>query len=201
MRGVYQAVVRATALPAALLLHLRYRGIHNIPKDGPFIVCSNHQCVADPYFIAIAFRQHLYFMAKSELFTEHGRAAAGFLRAAGAFPVHRAAADRQSLHTALKILQHGGCLGIFPQGKVVFENESFRPKAGAALLAARAGVPVVPVSIWCAAPWKFGKKTTVRIGPPLAAECFAGADRSRGRLRQSIALLAEAINHQLEMGH
>lgn len=200
-RVFYQTVVRVFGILYAALMLARYHGIRNIPAKGPFIVCANHRCVLDPYTVAVAFRQQLYFMAKSELFTDHGPLAAAFLRIAGAFPVHRDSADMQSLRDAESILKRGDVLGIFPQGKVVFDNTPFRPKAGAVLVAAQAGVPIVPVSIWCKGPWRPGKRVTVRIGEPIPASVFAGAQHDRKILRQGAALIAGAINRQLEEGH
>ena len=201
LRFLYQFVLRLATPIGLLLLRVRFRGLANVPKKGPSILCSNHRCVLDPLTIAMGIPQHLYYMAKSELFTNHGSVAGALLRAVGAFPVHRDSADLQSLHTAEAILKRGDSLGIFPQGRVVFDNTPFRPKSGAVLLAARTGMPILPVSIWCEGPWKFGKRVTVRIGSLLPAKTFSGADKDRRLLRRCAALLADQINHQLEKGH
>ncbi|MCH4239734.1 MAG: 1-acyl-sn-glycerol-3-phosphate acyltransferase [Oscillospiraceae bacterium] len=200
-RFLYQVILRITTPLALLVLRVHFHGIRNIPKRGPFILCCNHRSVIDPWLLAMGFRQHLYFMAKYELFEQHSSAAAWFLRSMGAFPVHRERADMQSLRTAENILQGGDVLGIFPQGKVVFDNSPFQPKSGAVLIAARANVPIVPASIWCDGPWKPCRKVTIRIGKTLPAEIFSGAGKDRQKLRQCAKLLADTINQQLEMGH
>lgn len=199
-RLIYQVVVRAVTPFAWLLLRLRYHGIGNLPRKGPFILCSNHRCVIDPFELALGVRQHLYFMAKSELFTDHGPLARGFLYAMGAFPVHRDSADAQSLRTAQAVLARGDVLAIFPQGRVIFDNSPFRAKAGAVLIAARAGVPVVPVSIYVKGPWRPFKRVCVRFGKPLPPQTFAGAERDRKTLHAGAKLLADAINHMLGEG-
>ena len=198
---LYQLLLRSTTPLMYLLLHLRFHGIENIPAKGPFIVCCNHRCILDPYMVAMTFRQHLYFMAKSELFTEHGHAAAAMLRMMGAFPVRRDSADRQSLHTALEVLRRGDCLGIFAQGRVVFDNAPFRAKSGTALLAAQASVPVIPVSIWCKGAWSFGRKVTIRIGKPISAKYFLCAASDRRKLHACAQHIADAINQQLSEEH
>lgn len=200
-RLIYQFLLRVTSPFGVLLLRIRFHGLRNVPKKGPYILCCNHRSVIDPYMIAMAVPQHLYFMAKRELFTDHGPLASGFLHAMGAFPVQRDSADIQSLRSAEEILKRGDALAIFPQGRVVFDNTSFRPKAGAALIAARTGMPVLPVSIWCKGAWRFGKRVTVRVGQMLPAQIFSGAEKSRKLLHESAKLLADRINHQLEEGH
>ena len=200
-RMLYQVVLRVFAVPYALVLRVHYHGIRNIPKRGPFIVCANHRSVLDPVTVAAAFRQHIYFMAKRELFTDHGAFAAGVITVLGAFPVQRDKADLQSLRNALRVLRRGDVLGIFAQGRVQFDNAPFRPKAGTVLLAAKAGVPIVPVSIFCEGAWRFGKCVTVRIGKPLPASAFKNASHDHKQLRSGTALLASTINRQLEEGH
>lgn len=200
-RMIYQALLRTATPIGLLLLRTRFYGLRNVPRKGPYILCCNHRSVIDPFMIAMAIPQHLYFMAKSELFTDHGPLAAGLLKAMGAFPVHRDRADIQSLRTAEEILNRGDILAIFPQGRVLFDNTPFRPKSGAVLLAARTGIPILPVSIWCKGPWQLGKRITIRFGQLLSAQTFSGAEKNRQVMRNSAKLLANQINHQLEEEH
>jgi 1-acyl-sn-glycerol-3-phosphate acyltransferase len=84
-------------------------------------------------------------MAKDSLWGN--RVLGGLLNRLGAFPVHRGAVDRQALRSSVEVLERGEPLVIFPEGtrrsgpvvEDLFE--------GAAYVAARAGVPVVPVGI------------------------------------------------------
>ena len=86
---LYFFLLRLLGPLARLLFDVHYRGTDHIPSAGPLIVCCNHRSVIDPLLLAVPFRRQLRFMAKSELFEEHGRLAAWFLRTAGAFPVQR----------------------------------------------------------------------------------------------------------------
>jgi (E)-4-hydroxy-3-methyl-but-2-enyl pyrophosphate reductase len=141
---LYSFLLRLLTPLGKALFRVSYSGAENIPGSGGFIVCSNHRSVFDPFLLAIPFRRQIRYMAKSELFSDHGRAARTFLYAMGAFPVRRNTADRRSVRTAEQILKSGGIVGIFPQGGCVFDNSPFRPKPGVALLAARTGAPVLP---------------------------------------------------------
>ena len=197
--SLYFFLLRTVTPFARLLFRIRYVGRENIPKEGKLIVCSNHRSVIDPYLVAVPFKRQLHFMAKSELFQEHGKFAAWFLRKMGAFPVRRDKGDTESIRKAAEILEQGEILGIFPQGRVVFDTSSFRPKAGFALLAARTKAPVLPVSIYREGEkMRFRSKVTIRIGPVIPYEELGLEDSSREGLKQASALLAEKINGQLE---
>ena len=91
------------------------KGSENMPKDGACFVCGNHISNWDPVFAAIAVKRPVHFMAKVQLFRIPllGK----LLRALGAFPVDRDAADIGAIKTALTYLKHDEPLGIFPQGK------------------------------------------------------------------------------------
>ena len=68
------------------LFRLQIEGTENIPKQGSFILCSNHRSVLDPFFMAVAVPRTIRFMAKSELFADHGRFARWLLYPLAHFP-------------------------------------------------------------------------------------------------------------------
>lgn len=70
-------------------------------------------------------------MAKSELFDDHGKLFAWLLKSVGTFPVARGSADKSAVLKAEKLLNDGCIVGIFPQGKIVNDETSFKIKAGA----------------------------------------------------------------------
>jgi 1-acyl-sn-glycerol-3-phosphate acyltransferase len=65
----------------------------------------------------------------------------------GAFPVHRGTADREALRTSIEVIKNGEPLVIFPEGTRQFGPEVQPLFEGAAYVASRTGVPVVPVGI------------------------------------------------------
>mgnify|MGYP005768795453 CR=1 FL=1 len=187
---------------ARLIFGVRYVGTEHIPRSGPLIVCCNHRSVIDPLLLAVPFRRQVRYMAKSELFTDHGRLAAWFLRKVGAFPVQRDKGDASSVRTALDLLESGGVLGLFPEGRVLFENAPFRPKAGFALLAEKSRATVLPVSLYCEGELlRFRSRVTLRFGAPLSAEELFGGETGRGSVRRAAARLTEEINRMLEEKH
>jgi 1-acyl-sn-glycerol-3-phosphate acyltransferase len=181
-----------------LFYKICWKGEEHIPKKGAFIVCCNHRSLIDPLLVAAPFQRQIRFMAKEELFTQHGRLAAWILQSLGAFPVRRETADRKSLQTAEQILLDGGIVGIFPQGYVIRDNRPFSPKSGAVLLSSCTNVPILPMSIFCRGPLKFFSRITVRVGKPLSEKFFQGAKYDHKKLKAGSAALAQAINELLE---
>ena len=110
---------------------IKYIGRENVPK-GAFVLASNHISYFDPVCLGMGFRRKIWFMAKSELFTDHGAFAGAFLRLCGVFPVARSSADKCAVDKASEHLHRGRIVGVFPQGGIRRDGQAFEPKAGAA---------------------------------------------------------------------
>lgn len=195
---LYFLALRLLYLPARLAFRLRFKGLENIPKDGNYIVCSNHKSVIDPYFIAMPFKKQVRFMAKQELFTDHGKLSAWFLRRFGAFPVHRDSADADSIKNAIHILEDGGIMGIFAQGGCVRKNIPFKAKAGVALIAAKAKAPILPACIYCEGNVRAFSRITVRFGRMIPYEELGFTDGSLKECRNAAAVISKHVNALLE---
>jgi 1-acyl-sn-glycerol-3-phosphate acyltransferase len=147
-------------------------GREHIPKTGGFIVASNHASLFDPPVIAVASPRQLSYIAKMELFANPIFSAV--IRALGAFPVRRGAGDREALAASLAFLRKGHGLVLFPEGTRTLTGELGRLKPGAAMLAVKARVPIVPV--WIEGTFQAWPKNgrirlcpvSVRIGEPIA---------------------------------
>lgn len=132
------------------VLHTYFRGrvygADKVPKTGPLIVVSNHASDFDPPILANCVTRPVAFMAKEELFKMPGLSQA--IRLYGAYPVKRGSADRSAIRAALQSLDNGWAVGIFLQGTRTPDARIPSPKVGAALIAAKANVPLLPVSLW-----------------------------------------------------
>ena len=123
---------------------LKVTGQKNIPQDGPFIIVANHSSLLDPVILGVSVRPKVIFVAAAYLFKIGWL---GYLlRKANSIPV-QGENDISSLKRALKILQKGGVLGIFPEGGVDRQKDDLPIKAGAAFLATSVGVPIVAIRI------------------------------------------------------
>ena len=144
-RGLY-AVVRVLAI--AVLrgwFRVSFIGREHIPTEGPLIVAPNHKNFLDAFFVGLATRRKVRFMAKIELFK--GPLGWLFLHL-GAFPVRRGEADAEALATARRILADGGLVVIFPEGTRVEQPDALgSPHHGAGRLAVETGAPIVPTAI------------------------------------------------------
>ncbi|MCL2071382.1 MAG: 1-acyl-sn-glycerol-3-phosphate acyltransferase [Oscillospiraceae bacterium] len=118
----------------------------NLRLTGGYIVACNHQRYIDPPAIAAFVKGRFSFMAKDELFRKN-RFFARLIRMCGAFPVVRGAGDKSVIDDSVEYLKKGRVLVIFPEGTRSKDGTIGRAKSGAALIAATAGVPVLPVCI------------------------------------------------------
>ena len=196
--SAYRFWRRALMPIGKLLFRLRFEGTENIPREGPVVICSNHRSVLDPFFLALPVPREIRFMAKSELFEEHGQFVRWLLYAFGAFPVRRDKGDAESVRTAVHILREGGAVGIFPQGRCVFDRSPFKPKAGGVLVAAKAKAPILPACISFQGRICPLKRVVVRFGEILPLPALSLSDDSLQNVREAAGLLAEKINGLLE---
>jgi 1-acyl-sn-glycerol-3-phosphate acyltransferase len=128
-----------------LLLRWSVSGREHMPETGPVIVVCNHLSAADPPLFAAAFRRRIIYMAKIEAF-QH--TFSFMVRWYGAFPVRRFEADMTALLNAERVLRRGEVLGMFPEGTRSKTGALGKPRPGTALIALRAGAPVLPCVIY-----------------------------------------------------
>lgn len=158
------------------------------------ILCSNHRRLSDPPILGCVLNRPVRYMAKSELFTDHGKAAAYFLKKFGAFPVKRDSADRASLNTAVSILEQEQMVGIFSEGGCVKPGTPFAAKAGVAMLVRKARAPVLPVWI------EYGQKSgirqpvRIRIGKLMPYETLSSSSQGRSNIREMTAQIEQTMN-------
>jgi 1-acyl-sn-glycerol-3-phosphate acyltransferase len=151
----------------------RIYGVEKIPKTGSYLIVSNHASDCDPPFLAVSMRRPVSFMAKEELFR------VPFLKQiitwCGAYPVNRASADRSAIRNAINSINNGWLAGIFLDGTRTSDGRIHSPKQGAALIAAKTQVQLIPVSVWgtdkifvkgSALPRSV--PVTIRVGDPIA---------------------------------
>lgn len=135
----------STGVVARLLAHVDVRGLENLPRTGPVIVAPNHLNIADPPLIASVLPRKIIYMTKQEAWDHPflGRIARWF----DAFPVRRGEVDLSAYRYALKLLEEGKVLGIFPEGHRSRDGRLLPGQPGAIILAQRSGAPIVPVGI------------------------------------------------------
>src|SRR4030095_8140629 len=124
---------------------LELAGTENIPASGPIIITPNHQTYADPALVSIPVRRRVYYMAWSRLFQIP--LFSWLIRRLRAVPPRIDFADPSSAREAVRLLQAGHVVMIFPEGERTHTGSVERFKPGAFRLAASLQVPVLPVTI------------------------------------------------------
>jgi 1-acyl-sn-glycerol-3-phosphate acyltransferase len=179
----------------------RVYGANQVPKQGPLIVVANHASDFDPPLMSAAVRRPVSYMAKEELFQVPVLSQA--IRLYGAYPVKRGSADRSAIRAALQQLDQGWAVGVFLQGTRTADGRIPDPKIGAALIAAKAQVPLLPVSLWGThrvlkkgSPLPRPIPLTIRIGAPIAPP----PNTDRAGLEAVTAECAAAIHRLHDLG-
>ncbi len=122
------------------------KGREYLPEKGKgFILVSNHISNLDPIVLGVACRQELNFMAKEELFKNP--CFGWILRKVNAFPLKRKGADISAIRMAMKRVNSGGALLIFPEGGRSEDGKLGAGHEGVGFLASKLNVPVIPAFI------------------------------------------------------
>ncbi|MBQ0830551.1 lysophospholipid acyltransferase family protein [Streptomyces tagetis] len=178
-----------------LVFRPRIEGLAHVPASGAAIVAGNHLSFADHFLMPSVLRRRITFLAKAEYFTGpgvKGRLTAFFFRSAGQIPVDRSGKDagQAAIREGLGVLDRGELLGIYPEGTRSHDGRLYKGKVGVAVMALRAGVPVVP----CAMIGTFEAQppgrvlprvhpVVIRFGRPLDFSRYAGMEREKAVLR------------------
>jgi 1-acyl-sn-glycerol-3-phosphate acyltransferase len=144
-RFAYGVIRGAFALLAKPYFRLEIHGRAHVPAQGPFVLAPVHRSNLDFILVSALTRTRMRYMGKASIWkwSWGGK----FVSMLGAFPVHRGSADREALRTCLAVIENGEPLVMFPEGTrrsgPLVENLFDGP----AYIAARTGVPLVPVGV------------------------------------------------------
>ena len=155
-------------LPLVLIFPVKLIGRKNLKKQKGAVLAINHYSNLDAVLLDIKLKRKIYFLAKSELFEK--KSSAFFLKKFGAIKINRGQADPTAIKESLRVLKKGKILGIFPEGtRNKTDSDSLQEvHNGAVIIAARAGVPIIPAIIY-RRPRAF-KKNIIAIGEPFMVE-------------------------------
>ncbi len=189
-------VIKAILTPILRpLFRPEVEGLENLPASGGAILASNHLSWMDWIFLPLVSRRRVYFLAKSDYFTQPGFKGwlkRGFFGGTGQVPIDRSggAASEAALITGKRILAEGKLLGIYPEGTRSPDGRLYRGKTGPARMALEADVSVVPVAmigLFEVAPpgarMPRVRRVGIKIGAPLDFSRYAGMSEDRFVLR------------------
>ncbi|MDA0243153.1 MAG: lysophospholipid acyltransferase family protein [Chloroflexi bacterium] len=154
-----------------LMLTFITHGREKLPARGPYLVVTNHTGIMDSPMIFTAVPTYDWGLLAGEKWGKNPLTS-WLLGLSGAIFIKRGEVDRQALKEAEAALQRGCIFGLAPEGTRSKTGQMIQARDGAAFLAVRANVPIVPVGIirsdqW-AANWKRGRWTRIEafIGEP-----------------------------------
>ncbi len=199
-RSAYGAIRGLFFGLAKLHFRLESRGREHMPAHGPFVLAPVHRSNLDFILMSTLTRTRMRYMGKASIWkwSWGGK----FVSMLGAFPVHRGSADRAALRTCLQVIENGEPVLIFPEGTrrsgPVIEDLFDGP----AYVAARAGVPIVPVGIGgsdiampVGAKFIRPHKIVLLVGEPVTPPVGDGS----GRVRRSVVReLTEQLHQALQ---
>jgi cytidylate kinase len=147
---------------------VKVHGKENIPKEGGYMLCSNHIAVRDVLLIGATCPRQIKFVAKKELFAIP--ILRSIMKAFGAVKLDRGGTDVGALRKSVELIEQGDIVSIFPQGhRYPAADPSTTPiKNGAGMVSYRSGCDVIPVFIKTKGN-KYGifKKTEIFYGKPI----------------------------------
>jgi 1-acyl-sn-glycerol-3-phosphate acyltransferase len=173
-----------------VIWRLKVRGRFPIANGKGAVVICNHRSSLDPTFIAMTVPRLVRWMVARE-FCE-SPLFRGILKVCGVIPVGRAGYDTAAAKAAIRIVENGGLVGIFPEGGINESDQLLRPgRSGAALIALKARAPVVPCYIENA-PYDgtplgclfMPAAVTLTIGEPIDLSAYYDGDPTREVLNE-----------------
>ncbi|MBI2824013.1 MAG: 1-acyl-sn-glycerol-3-phosphate acyltransferase [Planctomycetia bacterium] len=197
---------------ARVLWRAKVTGRLKIPADQGAVIVCNHVGPIDPSFIALATDRIVHWMVAKE-YCDHP-AMSWFFRTMQAIPVNRRGVDTAATKLAIRYAGGGGLVGLFPEGRINDTGRLLLPgRPGAALIALRARVPVVPCYLTGApndgtsyGAFFMSARAHLRIGEPIDISEFYGRDTDKEVLEEltrrfliEMARLAGVENYQPEL--
>ena len=178
------------------------RGREHVPPagSGPYVIAPVHRSNIDTLLCGCLTRRRIRFMGKDSLWRY--RWSGALFSSLGAFPVHRGTPDRDALRTCEEALRGGEPVVLFPEGTRQ-SGPTVQPLfEGAAFVAARAGVPIIPVGIG-GSEWAMTKgsrrirpvKVVMVVGEPLVPPAREAGARVARRV---VAELSESLHGRLQ---
>lgn len=177
---------------------LKITGQENIPLAEPFVLAPVHRSFIDFALTSSITKRRMRYMGKDSLWkvSLFGK----FISALGAYPVHRGGADREALKRTVEVLQGGEPVVIFPEGTRQYGPKVENLFEGAAYVATKVGVPIVPVGIGGSErAMRKGKKlprpakVAIVIGSPIMPPSTDGKRTSRRAVHELTLQLRDEI--------
>ncbi|MEO8364112.1 MAG: lysophospholipid acyltransferase family protein [Ilumatobacteraceae bacterium] len=194
-RVFYSAIRFIVVVFCRTWLKLSVIGSENIPSQGAFILAPIHRSIMDIPIASGVTRRRMRFMGKDSLW--HFKPLGAMFSALGAFPVTRGSADLEALKRCIYVITAGDPLVLFPEGTRQ-SGDTLQPLFdGAAYVAVKTQVPIVPVGIGGSEEIMPSGSRRIRrrkcvavVGAPIYPSKIDGNRAARSEVRELTAKLA-----------
>lgn len=200
----YRVVRSIVCWFAQAFTRMHIDGREHLPRSGAYVIAPVHRSYVDTPIVACVSSRRIRFMGKQEMW-KYPRL--GWLFSAlGAFPVNRGTADREALSRCVTVLEAGEPLVLFPEGERKDGPRVHPLFDGAAFVAARAGVPIIPVGIGGSArvmprgaKMIHPRKVHVVIGAPITVEVAASGRVPRRAITEASNRLSAELQRLFDL--
>lgn len=143
--GVWLTIQFCLRLVFSVWLRYRARGIERISESGGGLVLMNHQSFLDPLLVGVPLQRPVSYLARDTLFPIPF--VGWVLRNTYVMPINRDAASTATIRQAIRRIDEGFLVGLFPEGTRCVDGEVGEFKPGFISLIRRIQLPVYPVGI------------------------------------------------------
>jgi 1-acyl-sn-glycerol-3-phosphate acyltransferase len=187
-----------------LIWRVKLVGLEQVPPTGGFVLAPSHRSMMDIPLAALVTPRRVRFMGKASLFTVP--VLGTLFRWLGGFPVARDGTDRKAVRDSVALLDAGEVLCVYPEGTRQ-KGPKIQPlQPGAAYLAIRSGVPIVPIAMAGTEeilrtnrdPIPRLGRVTIVVGAPIQPEPRTTGAVARDRVDALSATLSDALQGLLD---
>ncbi len=177
-----------------IFFNFKVYGKENVPLKGGFVLVSNHQSFLDPILNGLFLDREMYYLARRSLFGNKFFKMLSF--SLNAMSVERGAADVRAMREVIAALKQGRGIVLYPEATRTDDGRIRDFKAGAAILAKRANVCIVPALVDGAFECWPRKKKIFSVGKKIVVyygQCITAQQAEKMDSRQLAKYLTERV--------
>jgi 1-acyl-sn-glycerol-3-phosphate acyltransferase len=189
------------------LYRVKVIGGEHVPKTGGFVLAPSHRSMMDIPFAAAITHRRIRFMGKEALFRVP--VLGTLFTWLGGFPVARDGTDRKAVRDSVTMLEAGEVLCVYPEGTRQHGPKIQPLQPGAAYLALRSGVPIVPIGIAGSeeilrdhsAPIPHFRRVVITVGEPIVPEARTSGVVARDKVDTLTQRLSDSLQALLDQAY
>lgn len=110
-------------------------------EDRPYLVLFNHQTAFDQFFVGMAFKKTIYYVASEDLFTK-GFVSSAIKYVVAPIPIKKQSTDLGAILNCVRVSKEGGSIAIAPEGNRTYSGKTGYMSDSIAVLAKKLKLPI-----------------------------------------------------------